>query len=318
MARRKRAQPDFEYDVCLSFAGEDRVYVRKVANALRSMGVRVFFDEYAQVELWGRDLYAHLDDVYQNAARYCVLFASRHYARRVWPDHERQSAQARAIREHREYVLPVRFDGTDIPGLRPTVGFLDAARLAPKKLAELVRAKLGAREAGRFFPPEPDLLFRYAKARSSEARDSIHGHALNLFEALKRMTADERAVVLRVFLNACDEDLPRNVHISLDLLRRLTGFPRNKIVRLASGLRSLGIYAQIRERAHDRYLGELPTLDLEWHDLSSDSANATSQARTILMAASQGHCDECGFELVHGLDFSQLASSTKRRHRHAG
>ena len=103
MAMRKdrtRAGKDFQYDVCLSFAGEDRVYVRKVADRLRDVGVRVFYDEYAQADMWGKDLYTHLDDVYQNAARYCVLFVSKHYARRVWTDHERQSAQARALRQY--------------------------------------------------------------------------------------------------------------------------------------------------------------------------------------------------------------------------
>ena len=34
-----------EYDVCLSFAGDDRVYVSKVASELKKNGVRVFYDE---------------------------------------------------------------------------------------------------------------------------------------------------------------------------------------------------------------------------------------------------------------------------------
>jgi hypothetical protein len=95
----QRSSRDFEYDICLSFAGEDRAYVRKVAEILRLRGIRVFFDEYAKAELWGKDLYAHLDDIYRNAARYCVLFVSRHFAKRVWTNHERQSAQARAIKQ---------------------------------------------------------------------------------------------------------------------------------------------------------------------------------------------------------------------------
>src|SRR5713101_404647 len=94
-----RSSRTFDYDVCLSFAGEDRSYVRKVADSLRAQGVRVFVDEHQQVDMWGKDLYVHLDEVYPNAARYCVLFASRHYRRRVWTNHERESAQARAIRQ---------------------------------------------------------------------------------------------------------------------------------------------------------------------------------------------------------------------------
>ena len=72
----KKKATSFEYDVCLSFAGEDRIYVRLVADILKSKGVRVFYDEYEQIDMWGKDLYVHLNDIYQNAAKYCVLFAS--------------------------------------------------------------------------------------------------------------------------------------------------------------------------------------------------------------------------------------------------
>jgi hypothetical protein len=66
----KRAKRDsFEYDVCLSFAGEDRAYVEQVAEALAARGVRVFYDVYERVDLWGKDLYVHLADVYPSADR---------------------------------------------------------------------------------------------------------------------------------------------------------------------------------------------------------------------------------------------------------
>lgn len=143
----KRQLNSFEYDVCLSFAGEDRIYVRKVADVLKSRGIRVFYDEYAQVDMWGKDLYIHLDEIYQNTAKFCVLFVSKHYAKKVWTNHERQSAQARAVRQHSEYILPVKFDNTQIPGLRPTIGYIDLRNMPPEKLAELIIEKAGKRQA---------------------------------------------------------------------------------------------------------------------------------------------------------------------------
>ena len=315
-----RATTQFEYDVCMSFAGEDRHYVRRVADTLRLRGVRVFFDEYAQADMWGKDLYSHLDDIYQNAAKYCVLFASHHYARRVWTNHERESAQARAIREHREYILPARLDATTIPGLRPTVGFVDAAKLTPKRLSAIIEAKLGARQHEKFFPPRPDLLFKYSRVRTARAREALDARARNFFEALRRMHIDERAVVLRVFLNTCVGELPENVHASLDLIRRLTGFAEGKIVRLASGLRSLGVLATVRDsHLHDEYLGEMRTIVLEWHDFyvgKSADTNATATALDVLNAASQSLCEECTYDRLHDLDFCQLASATWRKHSH--
>ena len=142
-----------EYDVALSFAGEDREYVDQVAGHLQRAGVAVFYDKYEQVDLWGKDLYEHLSDVYQNKARYTVMFVSRHYAEKLWTRHERKSAQARAFRESGEYILPARFDDSEVPGLPDTVGYLDLQRYSPAQLAESICAKLVS--SGVALAPEP-------------------------------------------------------------------------------------------------------------------------------------------------------------------
>ena len=65
-----------KYDVALSFAGEDRVYVKAVADALQGFGLTVFYDEFVEADLLGRNLIDHLSDIYQNRAKLCVLFVS--------------------------------------------------------------------------------------------------------------------------------------------------------------------------------------------------------------------------------------------------
>jgi len=135
----------FAYDVALSFAGEDRAFVAQVAAALTAAGATVFYDEYESATLWGKDLYTHLRDIYQNQARFTVLFASQHYARKVWTNHERESAQARALMERTEYILPARFDDSVIPGLLPTIGYIDLRVTSPDQLVRLLLEKLGRR-----------------------------------------------------------------------------------------------------------------------------------------------------------------------------
>jgi hypothetical protein len=132
----------FEFDIALSFAGENRAYVADVAERLRSQDIRVFYDQYEQATLWGKNLYDRLDYVYRRAARYCILFISKQYADKVWTNHERQSAQARALDENQEYVLPVRFDDTEIPGLRPTIGYIDTRSTTPDELTDLILRKV--------------------------------------------------------------------------------------------------------------------------------------------------------------------------------
>lgn len=134
---------DPDWDVALSFAGEQRDYVQVVADRLRALNVRVFYDSYAQVDLWGKDLYAHLDQIYRFTSRYCVIFISADYGRKLWTNHERKSAQARAFSSNTEYILPARFDDTDIPGILPTSGFLDLRLIKPDQLADRIAEKLG-------------------------------------------------------------------------------------------------------------------------------------------------------------------------------
>ena len=116
----------FEYDVALSFAGEDREYADELASHLTQQHIRVFYDSYEQADLWGKNLIEHLEEVYARRARFCVMFTSKAYAQKAWPTHERRAAQERAFQDIAgEYILPVRLDDTKIPGLPSTVAYID-------------------------------------------------------------------------------------------------------------------------------------------------------------------------------------------------
>jgi hypothetical protein len=74
-----------------------------------------------------------------------VLFVSSAYASKLWTKRELASAQARALREHSEYVLPARLDDTDIPGLTPTIAYIDLRQKSPNELADLIVSKVAGR-----------------------------------------------------------------------------------------------------------------------------------------------------------------------------
>ena len=133
----------YEYDVAVSFAGEDRDIAEKLASTLRERGLKVFYDVYERAKMWGENLYEHLTDVYANKARYCIMLVSQYYAEKVWTNLERQSAQARALRETEAYILPVRLDDTLIPGLLETIRYEDLRTSSVEQIADLVEQKLG-------------------------------------------------------------------------------------------------------------------------------------------------------------------------------
>lgn len=130
------------YDVALSFAGEDRHYAKEIADYLREAGFKVFYDEYERASLWGKNLYEHLSEVYNKKASYCVIFVSENYSRKLWTNHERKSAQARAFHENREYILPIRLDDTQLSGLLETTGYLDGTIMTMLEIANILMDKL--------------------------------------------------------------------------------------------------------------------------------------------------------------------------------
>ena len=77
-----------KYDLAISFAGEQRELARALAERLDASGYSIFFDEFHEAELWGRDLTVALADVYATEARWCLVLVSRDYLRKPWTNLE--------------------------------------------------------------------------------------------------------------------------------------------------------------------------------------------------------------------------------------
>lgn len=131
-----------QYDVVISFAGEDRDYAEKLATLLRRDGFKVFYDKHKEADLWGKNLYEHLTEIYSKHGKYCVMFLSNHYAEKQWPTLERRAAQERAFKENREYILPIRIDDTSIPGILDTVGYQDLRQKSIEDIYAVLKRKL--------------------------------------------------------------------------------------------------------------------------------------------------------------------------------
>ena len=130
------------WDAALSFAGAQREYVEQVAAALKARGVRCFYDADEQVELWGRNLAEELPRIYAEESAAVVVFVSADYAAGRWTRLERRAAFSRAVAEAGAFVLPARFDDSELPGLLDDVVSVDLRGLTPEQFADLVVAKL--------------------------------------------------------------------------------------------------------------------------------------------------------------------------------
>jgi hypothetical protein len=245
--------------------------------------------------------------------RYCVIFLSQNYAKRVWTNHERQSAQARALRERAEYILPARFDDTVVPGIRDTIGYVDLRTTSPDELCKLIIQKIGPRSRSEYFPPVPDRLFKRVGARGKRQQDAISFIGRQFFGTLQRMNDVERQLMYNIFQHCCPAELPDNVHIDLDLLRRVSGMSVSRIKRVLAGVSSLGFECELRENDHEGDNIGKPQLILvlRWHSYSIHTGgNYTEVAGEIIACATEGYCEEHSWDALRRLDFCQLATST--------
>ncbi|HJR80969.1 MAG TPA: TIR domain-containing protein [Anaerolineales bacterium] len=144
----------FEYDVALSFAGEDRAVAEEFAKLLIGKNINVFYDEYKTDELWGKDWVDHLVNLYARKARYCVMLISQYYPLKQWTEAERTSATQSAFREADEYILPIRLDETEVPGIMGIKGYRDLRQHSMESIVNSLEEKLNAVRGQAGPPPQ--------------------------------------------------------------------------------------------------------------------------------------------------------------------
>ncbi len=146
----------FDYDVALSFAGADRLHAEVLAVALRAAGFDVFYDQFDQAGLWGKNLHSYLSELYRLRARYCVVFLSENYTRSRWTKLELDCALAREFEEGKEYVLPIRLDKCGVAGILPTRSYLEWNDHSVDDIVRMLGEKLVAHVSNIPVEPEAD------------------------------------------------------------------------------------------------------------------------------------------------------------------
>jgi hypothetical protein len=133
----------FKYDLAISFAGEQRSIAEDLARRLDAAGYAVFYDRFEEAELWGRDLTTTLGQVYSRDAKYCLVLLSNEYVAKAWTNLERQNALSRFIRDRGGYVLCVKLDPVELPGLPDVVAYVNFEGHGEDGIFRLLLAKLG-------------------------------------------------------------------------------------------------------------------------------------------------------------------------------
>ena len=139
-----RTTPDgsFTYDVGLSFAGEDRPTAEKLSQLLKQQGVTVFIDSDCEDELWGRNLHEILEEKYKQC-KYFVPIISKWYTEKAYTRHEIRTAVSITLMSSRaDFILPIRLDDTQVPGLPDNVSSVDLRQRDISSVVALLQRKL--------------------------------------------------------------------------------------------------------------------------------------------------------------------------------
>ena len=258
-----------EYDVALAVAGEDRKHAKELADLLKTNGYSCFYDENELPNLWGKNLYDYLSSVYKDRARYCVMFLSKHYERQLWTNHERQHALARAFKENREYILPVRLDDTEIPGIPPTIGYLDLREISIEKVYEVLDKKLSGAtpktDATDQMPPSVEIdTNEYVLLISEDEKlyfipfQNARWDSTEISLELLPESPEETAF-LRTLRRHINEAFARDVHIALALREDAARVKPQEIVETTSGSQNVWkvVFKEERQRQNMDPLGEM-------------------------------------------------------------
>jgi hypothetical protein len=312
-----------DFDVALSYATEDEKFVKETAEHLQKKEIKVYFAPNATVDMWGKDMYAYLDDVYCNRAKFTVMFISKYYAKKLWTNHERQSAQERAFTENKEYILPVRFDDTKIPGIRSTTGYISLKKSTPLKLAELIAEKIGPVEKYNYFPRNIERFFQELKISNPKERERLTLSILYLHDSFSLMTEDERVVIGTATMNTCGAGYPDNIHLRLDYLARLIEKSEDDLVRLFGRINSLNFLTTIHDEDHshddEQVIAENrkivtikfhPYFIYKYKDKEYDGGNSTIALYGYYKCLIKGFCPNCRIAAFRRNDFSVLNSKT--------
>ena len=108
----------YEWDVFISHASEDKIAIaRPLADALRTKGLRVWYDEFALKV--GDSLRESIDHGLTNS-RYGIVILSQNFFAKHWPQRELNGLATREVGQER-VILPVWYG----------VGFEDVRRYSP-------------------------------------------------------------------------------------------------------------------------------------------------------------------------------------------
>jgi hypothetical protein len=151
-------EPPKRFRVALSFPGERRRFVKRVAKQLAaSLGQKaVLYDAWYEAEFARPDLDTYLQTLYHDQADLIAVFLCAGYERKEWCGLEWRAVRDLIKRRRSDSVMPLRWDDTEIQGLFSIDGYVWIGRRSPAEIAAVIMERLRLLDPSLPPPPPPD------------------------------------------------------------------------------------------------------------------------------------------------------------------
>jgi hypothetical protein len=128
------------FKVALSFPGEKRAYVSKVAEELsKRLGQdSVFYDEYYKADLARPNLDTLLQKIYHENSELIVVFVCKEYEEKEWCGLEWRAIRDIIKKRLDKKIMFMRFDDCEIQGIFSIDGYIDLRGQSPDEATDLI------------------------------------------------------------------------------------------------------------------------------------------------------------------------------------
>lgn len=132
------------FKVALTFAGENRAFVEKIAVSLEEkLGKgKVFYDNFFQGVLARTDLDLFLQDIYQNKSDFIVVFLSKDYESKEWCGLELRAIRDLIKKKESQKIIPVKLEECKNNGFFSIDGYLDGLNNTPNEISKLIYQRI--------------------------------------------------------------------------------------------------------------------------------------------------------------------------------
>jgi hypothetical protein len=132
------------FDVALSFPGEERDLVEKIARELehRLGPDKYFYDRNYPGQLARPNMDLLLQQIYGERSKIIIVFISGHYQLKDWCGIEFRAIRDIILRRDHDRIMLIRTGDGDVEGIRATDGYVDARRHSPEELAAFIEQRI--------------------------------------------------------------------------------------------------------------------------------------------------------------------------------